>query len=94
MNDFFKDALKLIITFDIDAVIFNVFFFRLVYKSNWKRYLTSTLQLLDANRAVTAHEVFRLHMLCSSINMLQNTEIFWEQISILFNQLFLQIIPT
>ena len=77
MNDFFKDALQLILSFDVDAVILHVFILRFVYKSNWKGHLSGTLQLLNADVAVTGHEVFRLHMLISAINMLQNAELLW-----------------
>ena len=93
MNDFFKNTLQLILTFDVDAVILHVFIFRFVNKSNWKGHLSGTLQLLNADVAIAGHEVFRLHMLISAINMLQNAELFWQQISIFFNQLFFQSSP-
>ena len=69
MSNFFKDNLQFIVSLDADVVIFHVFFLGIVYQSNWKRLLTSTLKLLNADDAVTTHEVLWLHMLHSTINM-------------------------
>lgn len=93
VNDFFEDSLQLVFSFDVNIVFFHIFVPSVVDQTDLERQLTGALELLNADAAVACHEILCLYVLVGTVDILNNAELLWQQISVFFNELFFQSSP-